>query len=253
MTPDLDPLSPEIESLLDAERRYEPEPLERRERVLARLVQTTSAVGLGLGAGHAAAHAGAHAAATWLDRLGAVVRTKAALAVGALVVGSAVGATVGYRVGVTRGAERATLTPRAASATSVHLVPPVASVAAPVVSAEATPSASEEPRPRTHERAPTPRAGDAGAVDLVEELALVQTARTAIARGNYAGALDATDEHARRFPRGHLAEERESLAIQALAGLGRGDEARARATKFRAKYPQSLLLPAVDGALRTIP
>jgi hypothetical protein len=60
------------------------------------------------------------------------------------------------------------------------------------------------------------------------------------------------DEHARRFPRGVLAEEREALASQALARSGRGNEALDRGTRFRRTYPTSLMAPAVEDALGTI-
>jgi hypothetical protein len=47
-------------------------------------------------------------------------------------------------------------------------------------------------------------------------------------------------EHARRFPDGVLAPEREVLAIEALRALGRNDQAEERLRKFRATYPDSL-------------
>jgi hypothetical protein len=51
--------------------------------------------------------------------------------------------------------------------------------------------------------------------------------------------LKATSEHARRFPDGVLAEEREAIAIEALVAAGRGDPARARFTQFVARFPDS--------------
>ncbi len=70
------------------------------------------------------------------------------------------------------------------------------------------------------------------------EGALLLRARQEI-RSDPAGALALTDEHARRFPAGTLAPEREVLAIEALAALGRTSEARARLGAFRDRYPQS--------------
>jgi hypothetical protein len=52
-------------------------------------------------------------------------------------------------------------------------------------------------------------------------------------------ALALTQEHARRFPSGTLVQEREVLAIEALARLGRSPEARRRLDAFRARFPQS--------------
>jgi hypothetical protein len=52
-------------------------------------------------------------------------------------------------------------------------------------------------------------------------------------------ALALTQEHARRFPFGTLLQEREVLAIEALARLGRTAEARRRLDAFRSRFPQS--------------
>ena len=78
------------------------------------------------------------------------------------------------------------------------------------------------------------------------ELRLLRQARAAVAREDYAAALPPIAEHARRFKDGRLAEEREALRVKALAGLGRTDEARRAATAFRARFPRSVLLPAVN-------
>ncbi len=64
-----------------------------------------------------------------------------------------------------------------------------------------------------------------------------------------ATALALTQEHARRFPRGELVEEREVLAIEALAGLGRRSEARARLDAFRRRFPQSLHVARLERLL----
>jgi outer membrane protein assembly factor BamD (BamD/ComL family) len=70
------------------------------------------------------------------------------------------------------------------------------------------------------------------------EGSLLLRARQAL-DGDPASALALTQEHARRFPNGTLAPEREVLAIEALARLGRTSDARARLDSFRARYPQS--------------
>ena len=85
--------------------------------------------------------------------------------------------------------------------------------------------------------------------ELADERAAVDMARSALARGEPAQALIALDALAKRLPRGQLAEERESLAVEALMAAGQVEEAKARAAKFRADFPQSMLLPAVDAAL----
>jgi hypothetical protein len=78
------------------------------------------------------------------------------------------------------------------------------------------------------------------------ELRLLSRARAAVARTDFAAALPLIAEHARRFRDGRLAEEREALRVGALAGLGRDEEARHAASAFRARFPQSVLVLAVD-------
>jgi hypothetical protein len=52
-------------------------------------------------------------------------------------------------------------------------------------------------------------------------------------------ALRQADEHARLYPRGALSDDREVIAVDALARLWRLEEARARAERFRAERPRS--------------
>lgn len=84
---------------------------------------------------------------------------------------------------------------------------------------------------------------------LAAESRLVDTARAALAHGDFAAALIAVTNHERRFPYGRLAEEREALQIQALAGAHQDSEARTRAEAFRTRYPESFFLPLVNRAL----
>jgi hypothetical protein len=77
----------------------------------------------------------------------------------------------------------------------------------------------------------------------------VSRAQAALARGRTSEALAATSEHQRRFPRGEFVEEREALAIQALARSGNLPAATARAERFRTRYPRSMLLRAVNAAV----
>lgn len=52
-------------------------------------------------------------------------------------------------------------------------------------------------------------------------------------------ALQMLQEHPTRYPRAILVQEREVMTIDALARLGRVDEARARAKAFVAQHPRS--------------
>lgn len=92
--------------------------------------------------------------------------------------------------------------------------------------------------------ASAPRNGN----ELAAERALLDVARTALGRGDGANALLACDDHARKFPRGALSEEREAIAVQALVLDHRSDDARIRAERFRKTHPRSILLPAVLAA-----
>jgi hypothetical protein len=75
------------------------------------------------------------------------------------------------------------------------------------------------------------------------ELGLLQRAQVAYAERDFAGALALVVEHARRFPNGRLAEEREALRVRSLARAGRNEEARRAASTFSARFPRSVLLP----------
>ncbi|MBN9164036.1 MAG: hypothetical protein BGO98_04360 [Myxococcales bacterium 68-20] len=69
---------------------------------------------------------------------------------------------------------------------------------------------------------------------------------------NPAQALALTAEHGRRFPSGMLVQEREVIAIEALARLARTAEARRRAETFFANYTSSAYRRRVDDALASL-
>ena len=56
-------------------------------------------------------------------------------------------------------------------------------------------------------------------------------------------------EHERRYPQGLLVQEREAMAVRALLLLKRHEDARARADRFRARFPDSVLLPTIEAAV----
>ena len=85
------------------------------------------------------------------------------------------------------------------------------------------------------------------------ELELLQQARTALARADFAAALAAIAAHERRFPNGQLAEEREALRVLALSGAHQSEDARRAATAFRKRFPHSLLLTRMNDALGGAP
>ena len=77
--------------------------------------------------------------------------------------------------------------------------------------------------------------------------------RGRLARGRIDDTLATLHRHARRFAQGQLAEERDSLYVQALVAKRDFAQARERATRFRRQHPSSLFQPAVDLALQSIP
>jgi hypothetical protein len=110
------------------------------------------------------------------------------------------------------------------------------------------------PAPPSAVPAPAPaRPARVRDLDLGAESALLDRARSALARGDAEAALSAITEHARSFPRGQLGEAREALAVQALVEAGRAGEARARAERFRARFPDSSYAPVVEAALARLP
>jgi hypothetical protein len=83
--------------------------------------------------------------------------------------------------------------------------------------------------------------------DASAEAALLERAREAIAT-DPKRALAITREHARRFPKGILAQEREVIAIDALKRLGKGSEAESRVDQFKKTYPGSAHQHGLDSA-----
>jgi hypothetical protein len=133
--------------------------------------------------------------------------------------------------------------PASANATDTPPVEPRASGTPNTPPAEARPRASavdSAPRP-----APVPQ--------LTRERAVLDRARAQMGAGEPAASLELLEEHERTFPRGLLIEEREAMIINALVSLGRHAEARARADSFRQRFPNSLVMPSVNAAIRAIP
>jgi hypothetical protein len=67
---------------------------------------------------------------------------------------------------------------------------------------------------------------------LAEEVALISRAQSELASSRLDNALSILDEHARKFPRGILTEERIAARIQALCALGRTAEANAQLNRL---------------------
>jgi len=105
-----------------------------------------------------------------------------------------------------------------------------------------------EPSSPAPSRAPSGPVASSGSLPdatATEELTLLERATHALG-SNPQAALEATEEHARRFPAGALSQEREFVAIEALEALGRTAEANARIDRFRARFPGSAHLRRLE-------
>ena len=219
-------LSPEVRALLERERAIPAQPASVRARALARARAASTSAWRSAAPVFVAAPSG---------------RRWAAAAALLCVLGAAVGAAayqIRFRLAPSPSDLGAGSTVRAAAPVLARSSSPPAD---PVDDSLSPPVRAAGPSATTSS-APTSRSkGEAGR----EELRLLRQARSAVARNDFAAALPPLLEHARRFKDGSLAEEREALRVKALAGLGRIDEARRAAAAFGARFPRSVLLPAV--------
>jgi hypothetical protein len=120
------------------------------------------------------------------------------------------------------------------------------------------PAVPEQPEPTPTPLAPqrsasaevSRRSAPASAIQesYAAELDLLHRAQVGYASGDFATALLLLSEHARRFPNGRLAEEREALRVRSLSGSGRTLEAQRAAAAFAARFPRSVLLPRTAAA-----
>ena len=139
---------------------------------------------------------------------------------------------------------RTTEAPTAASKTRPAM-PPVARdvkvrepAREPAKPAAATPDVTAKPARRGR--------AQAHADAVTAELDLLQRAHAAYTRRDFSDALILAAEHARRFPHGHLAEQREALRVRSLAGAGRTEDAHRAAAAFKVRFPRSVLLPRLE-------
>jgi hypothetical protein len=110
-----------------------------------------------------------------------------------------------------------------------------AAVSAPAV----TPPAALAPTAPEPALAPAPAATEARAAAsrrpsgrLAEEVEILSRAEKELHAGRFASALRVLDEHASKFPRGAMAQERVAARIHALCGAGRVAEANAELARL---------------------
>jgi hypothetical protein len=143
--------------------------------------------------------------------------------------------------------------PTEPSTASMPAAPRGATLSSPAVlappRAEPTPALPEEPERTTPEPAsehaasprPAPSTTDSsnGAGQIGEEVALLTRAQAELSRGRAQPALEALREHAQRFPRGALSNERIATRARALCALGRTQEADAELDRVERLNPGS--------------
>lgn len=127
------------------------------------------------------------------------------------------------------------LTATGAPSTVTESLPPRVD---PLASASANvePSAKPMATATTKPAAPNP----------AEEVKMLERAQDALRGGRHAEALSLCSEHAKSFPNGMLAQEREVIAVEALMKTGRASEAKARAEKFKTRFPGSSHTRRID-------
>jgi len=243
-----EPLPDDLRDLLDAERDLDVPATPTRERLFARLAPfvlppiggtgggpADVAAGAGSSVGKAAAGAGVLAKSAW--------RGKVLLSVFSVAVGAGGGAAGHAMLSSPKEPSVIIAAPPAATplletatpapSLSIERTPTIETVQAPSL----PPSANARPDERTH-----------GAGSLRAERLLVETASAALARGDYVSAIASLRKHARTFPHGELAQEREVLLVQALKASGDDAAAQQRAKDFKQKFPGSLQQGTVDKA-----
>jgi hypothetical protein len=129
------------------------------------------------------------------------------------------------------------------------------SPAAPSVRVEDLPTAAGSsqplPRPRS-ENAPRPNAvatAPAAEPTIDAEIVAIDAARGALTSGHASEALARVQQYRSGFAAPHFADEADALEVQALAALGRGEEARHKAKRFLEEHAQSPYAQRVRSAV----
>jgi tetratricopeptide (TPR) repeat protein len=131
---------------------------------------------------------------------------------------------------------------RPATQAPAVVTPKVAETPVPAADAELAPP-SEPSAPVAPERVGSPvgestKPGN----EIRQEVALLSKAQAALSRGRPQEALEALSEHALRFPRGVLSEERAATRARTLCALGRRQEAESELTRIEKLNPTSAYL-----------
>jgi hypothetical protein len=118
--------------------------------------------------------------------------------------------------------------------------------APPAVDAESPSPAAVAQRATTGEA--SAETGELRRAPAQSEVELLKEARRVLA-GDPERALMLTRRYGAEYPHGTYAQERDFIAISALARLGRTAEAKSRGAAFRARYARSAYLPQLERLL----
>jgi hypothetical protein len=246
-------LDDELRALVRRASTIEAAPAGAKARVLANVEALAGPPGYANAGAGASGHETGPSSAPRASPVG-----PALVVAGAFALGAAVGALAMYRVMQAQVPPETThvITEREVSMATEHVpelpAPTPSTVATEVGAAASVPPVDPAASVVRERPAPSPAASfrKPSAIDALDPLAnersLLDLARSAIEREDGAAALDATAEHARKYPGGVLVQEREAIAVRALVLLGRTEEARARVVRFRGRFPDSMLLPALE-------
>lgn len=133
----------------------------------------------------------------------------------------------------------------AAPIVSVDALPSPAPLANPPAARVASAARPSAPHPSSSPSLASTNGRQATAGD---EFALIRSAQSALAT-DPVRALAIVDEHARAYASGELVQERELTAVEALARLGRKDEAKKRAQAVVARFPRTPYVARLERAV----
>ncbi len=126
-------------------------------------------------------------------------------------------------------------------------VPVPRAILAPVIPAPVTPA------PAVVRSAPHADARSVEASTLAQEIALLDRARSALAAGNAARALELVNDYEARFPEGSFVEEAEVLRVEAMLRAGDNAGATRVGTRFLSAHPASAHAARVRTLLGSAP
>jgi hypothetical protein len=228
--PEIPPLDGDVGALVARGADIDPAPAGTKARVLERVEAAMGPFG---GGGNAApvksAPASAPVSGGWLRTLLPMAASFA--------VGSGITAAAMHRPAPVAVAPTVSCPPAPAAAPAVVTAEPSRPPPVPPAPAPPLPAAASQPPPVPEDQ-------------LTAERRLLDVARRALEAEEPDRALNAVAQHERRFPAGVLVQERETMAIRALLVQGRVADARTRAERFHARFPDSLLWPTIEGALQ---